>query len=286
VTEIAWLLALGAAFLMGLALVLTQLGLRWLSPSLGTLVSIPTSTALLWALAPFVYDGGWRTDAAAVFAAIGLLFPATVTLLTFEANRRMGPAVAGAVGNLAPLFAVGFAVVALADLPSPAQALGLIAIVAGVTLLTVERRRAVHPWPAWALALPLAAAALRGGIQPAVKIGLALWPNPYMAALVGYSVSSVVVLAIAAFRARGWPRGFDRRGVLWFAAVGLCNGTASTIMYAALGVAPVTVVAPLVATYPVATLVLSALLLRTPLSSHTAVGVAVTVAGLGLLLAA
>jgi hypothetical protein len=43
----AWLLALGAACLFGLALVLTQFGLRTLMPSLGTLVSIPVSTALL-----------------------------------------------------------------------------------------------------------------------------------------------------------------------------------------------------------------------------------------------
>jgi drug/metabolite transporter (DMT)-like permease len=284
VAEIAWLLALGAAFLIGLALVLTQFGLRRLTPSLGTLVSIPTSALLLWALAPFTYDGGWRPDAAAIFAAVGVLFPATVTLLTYEANRRMGPAVAGAVGNLAPIFAVAFAVVVLAELPSVAQAVALVAIVLGVTLLTVDRGATADRWPAWALALPLAAAAIRGAVQPAIKLGLALWANPYMAALIGYSVSSVVVLAIASARAGRWPRGFERGGTLWFAAVGLCNGAAVLLIYVALGQAPVSLVAPLLATYPVVTLILSALLLRTPLSRRLVAGVAITAAGVALLL--
>lgn len=281
----AWPLALGAAALIGLALVLTQFGLRWLTPSLGTLVSIPVSTALLWSLAPVAYGGGWRLDAVVVFAAIGLLFPATVTLLTFEANRRMGPATAGAVGNLAPLFAVAFAIVALGELPDAAQAAGLLAVVAGVTLLTLSRGRSSEAWPAWALALPLAAAAIRGAVQPAIKAGLELWASAYVAALVGYTVSSLVVLAIATARAGGWPRGFSRNGVGWFAAVGVANSGAVMLMYAALGQAPVSVVAPLVATYPVATLVLGALLLRTRLSLTIGAGVAVTVVGVVLLIA-
>ena len=39
---------------------------------------------------------GWDPRGALIFVLVGLLFPATVTLLTFEANRRMGPSVSGA----------------------------------------------------------------------------------------------------------------------------------------------------------------------------------------------
>jgi drug/metabolite transporter (DMT)-like permease len=55
---------------------------------------------------------------------------------------------------------------------------------------------------------------------------------------------------------------FDRRGRLWFAAVGLCNGSAVLSMYAALGRGPVTLVSPLVATYPLVTLLLSSAFLK------------------------
>ena len=47
---------------------------------------------------------------ALIFLAVGLVYPALVTILTYEANFLMGPGVAGALGNLAPLFAVGGAV--------------------------------------------------------------------------------------------------------------------------------------------------------------------------------
>ena len=83
-------LALCASFLLGIALVLTQFGLRHMPPNRGASVSIPTSALLFSALAPFMLDWeGWDPRGALIFVLVGLLFPATVTLLTFQANRRM-----------------------------------------------------------------------------------------------------------------------------------------------------------------------------------------------------
>ncbi len=87
---------------------------------------------------------GWTLDAATAFAAVRLLFPAMVTLLTFEANRRMGPNVAGSLGNLAPLFAVG---IALGEHPSPMQGVGVAVIFIGVTMLSVTKSQTVSAWP-------------------------------------------------------------------------------------------------------------------------------------------
>ena len=78
---------------------------------------------------------------------------------------------------------------------------------------------------------------------------------------------------------------FNRRGALWFAAVGLCNGCAVLSMYAALGRGPVALVSPLVATYPLVTLVLSsALLKRERVDAPLVAAVAATVGGVVLLL--
>lgn len=282
----AWAYALAAAFFFGLALVLTQLGLIRMKVELGAVVSVPTATLLFWAVAPFRLDPySWQSDAAVIFAAVGFLFPALVTLLTFEANLKMGPNIAGAVGNLAPFFAVAFAVLVLGETPRAAQVIGIISIVAGVTVMSLRRRGAETSWPLWALALPLAAATIRGGIQPAVKAGLAHWPDPFAAALIGYSVSCVVVVGMAVIRARGWPSGFDRRGVAWFCCIGICNGLAVLLMYEALARGPVTVVSPLVASYPLATLALSAVLLKSVrMDAKIVVGVGATVLGVALLL--
>jgi hypothetical protein len=86
-TSAAIILALGSAFCFGVALLLTQFGLRGLSPLSGAAISIPVSTLLLICAAPVALADGHVTWAAVpIFAAVGLVFPGVVTLLTFEAN--------------------------------------------------------------------------------------------------------------------------------------------------------------------------------------------------------
>lgn len=281
-------LAVAAAGFFGLALVLTQFGLRHADPARGAAISVSSTAAAFLLASPVLVD--WRAAAlpgGLVFAAIGLLFPVCVTMLTFRANQRLGPHVTGALGNLAPLFAVLFAAVLLGEVPGPAQTLGIVVIVAGATILALASARSVGRVARVALLLPLAAALIRGAAQPAVKIGFESWPDPFAAAGIGYLVSALVTAAMVALRRRGAAATGSRHAVHWFAAVGLCNGAALTTMYSALSHGPVALVAPLVATYPLATLAFGALLLRgARIGRRVAVGVAVTVAGVALLLAA
>ena len=62
-----------------------------------------------------------------------------ITLLTFEANRLMGPYVSGALGNLAPVFAVAAGVIVLGEALEALQWVAVIAIIAGVTSMSVRR---------------------------------------------------------------------------------------------------------------------------------------------------
>jgi drug/metabolite transporter (DMT)-like permease len=72
----------------------------------------------------------------------------------------------------------------------------------------------------------------------------------------------------------------DLRGIYWFIAVGICNGLGMLAMYAALNCGQVSVVSPLVATYPLFTLALSAIFLREEkFGPRVLLGVALTVAG-------
>ena len=281
------LLALASSLCFGLGLVLTQFGLRHAPPAQGALVSVPSSTLLLWLLAPLLLDlHGFALRGAIVFALVGLLFPASVTLLTFEANRRMGPNVAGALGNLAPLFALLLAAILFGEVPGLAQAAGIAAILLGVAGLTLDRHWLDQSWPWWAALLPLAAAAIRGLIQPVTKLGLASWPSAFAAVLIGYSVSSLVLALSFLQRRASLPPRPGVAGVAWFAAVGIANATAVLLLYAALAQGSVTLVSPLVATYPLATLALTALLLRPArIDARLALGVLLTVAGVMVLIA-
>jgi drug/metabolite transporter (DMT)-like permease len=279
-------LALFSSFGFGAGFVLTQFALRWIPPRLGAAFSIPTSTLLFWCLAPFWIDPAKvDLDAAGLFAVVGLLFPAAVTLLNFESNRLMGPNIAGAIAGLAPLFAVLLAVLLLGEQLRFWQLSGIAAIVAGVVLMYSGQWRAFTVRGLCLLALPLGASAIRGFVQPVVKLGLERWHNPIAAVVIGYTVSSAVLILVALVTDRTHEQNFDRRGALWFAAVGLCNGSAVLSMYAAIGRGPVTLVSPLIATYPLVTLLLSfQLLKREPVDIRLVAAVTITVGGVVLLL--
>ena len=124
---------------------------------------------------------------------------------------------------------------------------------------------------------------MRALAQVLSKAGLALWPNPFAAALVGYTLSSAVVWATALGR-RTRPE-FDRHGAAWFAVTGILNGVAVLCLYRALSTGAIVLVSPIVATYPLFTLMLSALVLREErMSGMLITGVALTVAGVIVLL--
>jgi len=199
--------------------------------------------------------------AAVLFGCIGLFFPGAVALLNFESNRLMGPNIAGAVSSITPVFAVLLAVLLLGETLSSARVLALAAIVCGVSMTYWGRGKILSCRSVWLLALPLAASAIRGLVQPIIKLGLVWWPNPIGAVVIGYTVSSAVLVISARLRSMSGAT-FDRRGALWFSAVGICNGLAVLAMYAALGNGPVTVVSPLIASYPLVTLLLSRVFLK------------------------
>jgi drug/metabolite transporter (DMT)-like permease len=282
--ELSTELALLASAFLGTAVVIANVGLRYLDPARGALVSIPSTTLLFGVLALFLLHGeGWNATAFAIFAVVGLIFPALVTFLNFASNRLTGPTVAGTISSTTPLFAVLGAILFLGEPLSPAAAAGTASIVLGVIALTA-RGAGPRSWAAWVILLPLAGAAIRGGAQAAVKGGLALWPDPFVAALTGYCVSSVTIFAANRTFAPRTNTAIDRRGIPWFMAVGLCNGAGVLAMYAALNRGQVSVVSPLVATYPMFTLALSALFLREEkFGPRVLLGVALTVAGVVVL---
>jgi drug/metabolite transporter (DMT)-like permease len=274
-------------FGFGAGFVLTQFGLRWMLPWVGVAISIPTSTLLFWCLAPFFVDpGDGNLKAVVLFACVGLFFPGAAALLNFESNRLMGPNIAGALSSMTPVLAVLLAIVMLGERVRGPQLLGLGAIVVGISLM-YRGHVSLSGRSLWLMAIPVAAAAIRGVIQPIVKFGFEWWPNPIAVVVVSYTVSSAVLIVAALARAGGTIPDIDRRGALWFAAVGLCNGLSVLAMYGALKYGPVTVVSPLIAGYPLVTLLLSrALLVKEGVGPQLIAGVACVVCGVVLLLVA
>jgi drug/metabolite transporter (DMT)-like permease len=279
-------LATLAAALYATGLVTTYFGLRYLDTLTGARVSIPSAALLFWFAFPFMDTSGWLTPAAAIFALVGCFYPAAVTLLTFAGSRRLGPTVAGTIGSTTPLFAVLGAALFLGEALGASELAATAAIVLGTMALSKPAASEMRGASRSVLWMPVSAALLRSLAQVLSKAGLALWPNPYVAALTGYTVSTLFVWGAGLLVAGGRAPAFNRRGVAWFAVTGALNGSAVLALYYALTTGPVQVVAPVVATYPLYTLLFSAIFLkRERLDARTVGGVVLTVAGVILLLA-
>jgi len=282
----AILLAIAAAAFLGGGLVLTQFGLRHIHPLSGAAISIPAFTLCFLLASPVLLSGEtivWR--AVPIFAAVGLVFPALLTLLTFAANRSLGPVVTASLGNVSPMFAVLIAVMLLGEPLRSGQFAGLVLIVAGVFVITVTRTKDMRNWRTWALLLPLGAAVLRGVIPPVIKVGLEIWPSPLAAGLVGYIFSTITVLTLERIRNGHFIVRGPVQGRAWFALTGICNGIGTLLMYAAIGAGRVSVVVPIIAAYPMVTVGLNMLVFgRSQGALRLALGAALTVSGVVLIL--
>jgi drug/metabolite transporter (DMT)-like permease len=157
----------------------------------------------------------------------------------------------------------------------------------GVLLIVGAPRSVPGGGFGWAIGMVLLAAFIRGGAQPVVKLGLERWPSPFAASLIGYVISASMILGAGVVREGAGMLPFRTPGWAWFIPVGWLNGAALLAIYAALARGPVALVAPLVACYPLATLAFSRLLLGSGgLTLGAGLGVAITVAGVALLLRA
>lgn len=278
-------MALVFAFLstlcFALGLVTARVGLRGIDARAGAALSVPTATLLFVLLAPFVLDlQGFDMRAVLLFAAVGLVFPAAVTLLTFRSTALLGPTVTSTVASTAPLFALAAAALVLGEAVPAHAAVSALGVVAGVALLSWEGKGMRRSFRGRALLWPVAAAVVRGLAQVGAKAGLLLWANPFAASLVGYLMSSATL--VTADRA---PSGrnvrLTRKDVAWFAGTGVINGLGVLSLYAALARAPVWQVAPIVASTPLVTAILSTAILRDErLSGRVVTGALVTVAAI------
>lgn len=274
----ALLLAMLSALCFGAGMITSRVGLRHLDARSGAAVSIPTATLLSVIAAPFTIElSAFNLAAVIVFAAVGLFYPALVTLLTFRSNEELGPTVTSAISGTAPLFAMLAAALLLEERVPPQAAVAAIGVAIGVALLSWRPGATRTRLAGSALVWPVAGAMVRGVAQAGAKAGLLLWGNPFAASVIGYLVSSAAVISAERLR-HGGRRTLTRHGLLWFAATGLINGGAMVLMYSALALAPVSTVAPVIAAYPLVTAIVSAMFLRSEkISAQIILGSVITV---------
>ena len=249
-TTLGAIIALVAAFFFALSAHVQNMGSRSTSTQVVTLVLIG-SQALIFALAAIfiVKWDYWTSGALVLFAAAGLLRPTLSIALWIEGIKRLGPTLNAALTSSGPLFAAVFGILLLGETLTPMIAGGIALVVAGVLVPTLMTRGIMSTFPAWAVLLPLGAAALRNVAHAVTKVGFAEVPSPLFAALVGTLVSLILVAGqFFARRQRIEGRLGDYR---YFVLSGMITALAVYLLNQALDLGQVITVAPLVASSPV-----------------------------------
>ena len=277
-------LSLIAAALFALGLQFSRKGLNHGDYKIGTWLNILSASLAFWLCAPWVLPPSqWSWTAFFIFVGIGFAMPLISSHCAFAATKLLGPTISATFAGVSPLFTATFAVLVLGEVMTPGIALGTAAIVAGIIVLSWQGK-ARSDWPLWALGLPLAASLIRALSQGFTKIGFEDIPSPFFAALVGYSVSAVLATSLNLYRGESLPPLRQRPGLNWFVLAGFINAGAIAFLYIALRKGELVVVGPAVSTYPVFTLLLSALVFRQEqIGWRKIVGVGLVVPGVALI---
>ena len=256
-------LALAAAFLFALGDQFQNQGLIYMDSRASSALSIGVSAAFFLLLAPFLLN--WNNllhPAVLLFVLIGLFRPSISVNLALAGMRFLGPTLATTLTSTSPLFAAALGLLWLGEVLTVEIAAGTFIIVAAVMVLSRRDNAGAATWPLWALALPLAAALIRSIGHVLSKVGMESVPDPYIASMVSFAVSSLVTVLIHKMRRRKPATTRDRRGIAWVSAAGVSYSVAILALNWALHVGTVVQVVPVVSAAPVFTMLLSIAVFR------------------------
>lgn len=255
--------ALLAAFLFALGPQFQNIALTEIDGRTGTAISIASSCLYLWLMAPFLMDWShWLNPGVLIFALIGLIRPALSANLGVAGMRHLGPTLTSTLSSTTPLFGTALGVLWLGEVLTTETAVGTLGIVVAIVVLAQRRKGVPATWPLWALALPIGAAMIRSLGHALSKIGMEFIPDPYFAALVGFTVSMMVTGGLRSTQRGAEPIRWRTRGPALFALAGLCFASAILSLNHALLHGTVVSVVPIVAASPVFTMMLTVLLFR------------------------
>ena len=281
--DVPLLLALAAACLFGVATVISKRGLMTVDPQSASLVIIGTVVVLYLATSPlWMRAEDWFTPGFWIFVLNGFMHPFLSMYLALEATARTGPTVAATLSATAPLFASFTAVAFLGESVNAWISVGTVATVMGVMTLSWSPRGA-GALLRITLLFATGAAIVRGLNHTLGKFGLESMPNVFMAGFVSFTVSFCCALLVYRLRTGTLIVRLPRAGLGYLVATGALIAGAIVCMYGGLVTGQVVVVSPIIAAYPLFTLLTALMFKQERLSAKLALGVFLVVGGVVLI---
>ena len=279
------LLATLAAFLFGFTTVITRRGLNYMDAQTGSMISIGATVVFYLITAPFWMKAeDWFTVGFWIFVVNGLIHPLFSMYLSFEANRRIGPTISSTFCATAPFFAMLTAILALGENVTFLIALGTLFTVTGVIVLSYDPK-GVTKIVKSALLLATGAAAIRGLNHTVGRFGLKLMPNPFMAGFISFFVAFSCALLWFRFSKGYFPKPgqLHPRGLFLISMTGVGVGIAIWCMYGALFYGKVLIISPIVAAYPMFSLITSVVFREESITRKIVAGVLIVICGVALI---
>jgi len=258
----AQFLALICSVFYASALVSARAGLRYSTPTTVTLVSILIQNLLLWS-AIFITGGVHTVPLVGIllFTLVGI-FQLGVRLLAYTGVEKIGASRSAALQSVSPLVSAAIAIAILGEATTLLILLGTCLVVFGIVLISWRPERQLSGFRRWHLLLPIGAAFLTGVNHPIRRYVLTMADEPlFFSALMG-TVSLVGFLIYFAASRRSQRLVWNRSAIGPFLATGLCETTSILLIITAISMGRVVIVAPIAASYPVWSLILSAIFLR------------------------
>ena len=258
----AQLIALITSVFYASALVSARAGMPYSTPTTVTLVSILMQNLLLWS-AIFVTGGVHSVPIAGVllFTLVGL-FQLAVRLLAYTGVEKIGASRSSALQSVSPLISAAIAITFLGEPTTLLIIIGTCLVVVGIILISWKPERELSSFRWWHLLLPVGAAVLTGINHPIRRYVLTMANEPlFFSALMG-TVSLGGFLIYYTLSPRSLRLMWNRRAIGPFLATGFCETISILLIITAISMGRVVIVAPIAASYPVWSLILSAIFLR------------------------
>lgn len=258
----AQLLALITSVFYASALVSARAGMRYSTPTTVTLVSILIQNLLLWS-AIFATGGVYAVPLAGIllFTLVGI-FQLGVRLLAYTGVEKIGASRSSALQSVSPLISAAIAITFLGEPTTLLIILGTLLVVVGIVLISWRPEQQLRDFHRWHLLLPIGAAFLTGINHPIRRYVLTMADEPlFFSALMG-AVSLGGFLIYFALSPRSQRLVWNRRAIVPFLATGCCETISILLIITAISMGRVVIVAPIAASYPVWSLIQSAIFLR------------------------
>lgn len=256
------LIALVSALFYSSTSISARLGLKYSTPITVTCTALAVRTITLWA-AVFLTGGIPPVASMAVFLFVGLGIMQTITsLFTYIGISKVGASRGQTLRSIYPFWSTIIAITILKEQAGIAVLLGTLLVVAGIILISWRPEKMSPSYHWWHILYSLGAAFLAGIAFPVRRYALNISNEPlFFAALL--ALVSLVCLGTNLLLGIGRERlVWDRKAIFPFILAGGFETLGALLSLIAVSVGQVVVVAPIVATSPLWTLIMSSIFLR------------------------